>query len=352
MTVFVGPPWADCFTTLQDYSTTVNARRLTCSALSEACPALVAGLSLVMTSLATLNPHNAKYASWAVRVLHARVERYTFTARGEPVEASRFVCLLVSEDPLTRCVGNVKFSFRDKQAAEKAAEKFREGTAWLLRTPVLDTQMQPKYEGASVKVVVLLSGQTQCAAILAGSSQEKALSRWVEPPLKLRDIVELQDQQRVDFVALLKSVEEPRECTVAGSTVTVCTAVLVDIRDGDAVEASVSVWGALTRTVQTLVGRAVLVLNLGASRERDQLRLNAREGVCRFSLCETAEGQSIEAAFRDLSQEPTSVTASWVPSTMSTEGIAGISKRIAAMLMYSGAYASNCKLYIACSCLS
>jgi hypothetical protein len=51
----------------------------------------------------------------------------------------------VSDDPATYCVGNVKYSFRDKQAAAKAAEKFREGTAWLLRTPVLDTQVQPEY---------------------------------------------------------------------------------------------------------------------------------------------------------------------------------------------------------------
>ena len=97
----------------------------------------------------------------------------------------------------------------------------------------------------------------------------------------------------------------------------------MDFRDGDAVEATVSLWGTLARAVQPLVGRAVLVLNLGASRERDQLRLNAREGVCRFSLCETAEGQSIEAAFRDLRHEPTSVTASWAPSTVSTEGLDG-----------------------------
>lgn len=278
---------------------------------------------MAMSSLATLNPHNAKYASWAVRVLHARVERYTFTTKGETVEATRFVCLLVSEDPSSYCIGNVKFSFRDKQAAAKAAEKFLEGTAWLLKTPVLDTQMQSKYEGASVKVVVLLSGQTQCAAILAGSSQEKALARWVEPPLRLKDIVALQDQQRVDFVALLKSIDEPRECTVAGTTVTVCTASLVDIRGDDAVEASVSVWGTLTRALRPLAGRAVLVLNLGASRERDQLRLNAREGVCRFSVCETQEGVSMEEAYKGLSQEPTPVTASWAPSTMSTEGLNG-----------------------------
>ena len=134
----------------------------------------------------------------------------------------------------------------------------------------------------------------------------------------------LKDQQRVDFVALLKSVEARRECTVAGGAATVCTATLVDTRDGDAVEASVSLWGTLARTVKPLAGRAVLVLNLGASRERDQLRLNAREGTCRISLCETAEGQSIEAAFGELEDEPTSVTgASWAPSSMSTEGLDG-----------------------------
>ena len=63
-------------------------------------------------SLRNLNASSAKYATWCVRVLDPKVIQYTFQARGEKVNASKFMCLLVAEDPGMYVPGTVLFIFR------------------------------------------------------------------------------------------------------------------------------------------------------------------------------------------------------------------------------------------------
>lgn len=269
-----------------------------------------------MASLASLNAQNAKYASWSVRVVHPRVETYSFKAKGDAVTGKKFNCLLVSQDPQQYCAGLVKFQFKQRDAAERALLKFTEGSCWTLRTPVLDTQSQTRFLGASVKCTVLLDGQTRCDPVMVGTAVEKGLPRHVEPPLSLHDIRMIVDSQRVDFIAVVQDAEQPRTASVGGRSVQVATATFVDVKDGVTATASVSLWGRLASEVRGLVGSAVLVLNLNASREAGEIRLNGRDDSCCLVACKTERGEALLSSTQGVSQTPAvAVTATWTPSS-------------------------------------
>ena len=75
--------------------------------------------------LQNLNATTGKYATWIVRVLDPKVIDYTFNARKETVNASKFTCLLVSEDPAVYLPAIVHFEFNDRMAAKDAFQKFK-----------------------------------------------------------------------------------------------------------------------------------------------------------------------------------------------------------------------------------
>ena len=59
--------------------------------------------------------------------------------------------MLVSKDP---------FSFRDRQAAAKARDRFTEGSVFEVTTPTFDAKARADFNGCPVKPVVLLQGPT------------------------------------------------------------------------------------------------------------------------------------------------------------------------------------------------
>ena len=50
-------------------------------------------------SLKNMNQNTAKFAKWYVRIIAPRIIPYTFAARNEQVQATKFECVLVSNDP-------------------------------------------------------------------------------------------------------------------------------------------------------------------------------------------------------------------------------------------------------------
>ena len=53
----------------------------------------------IYESVMNLNETNAKFAKWVFRIHSPRVHEYSFMARGEKVDAERFDCVLVGDDP-------------------------------------------------------------------------------------------------------------------------------------------------------------------------------------------------------------------------------------------------------------
>jgi hypothetical protein len=73
-------------------------------------------------TLKNMNGTTAKHAQWCIRILDPKVHDYTFMARGEQVNASRFECVIVSKDPKQYMLASVPFRFEDRGAAKKAVD--------------------------------------------------------------------------------------------------------------------------------------------------------------------------------------------------------------------------------------
>ena len=74
----------------------------------------------IYESVMNLNETNGKFAKWVFRVLSPRIVAYSFTARGQAVQAERFDCILVSDDPTEYLIGCVPFQFGNTNAARDA----------------------------------------------------------------------------------------------------------------------------------------------------------------------------------------------------------------------------------------
>ena len=107
-----------------------------------------------------MNSPTSKYAKWFVRIIHPKVIDYTFRARSEVVNAQKFECILVSEDPAQYMMGLISFTFNDRGAAKKAFSRFKEDHVFEITTPAFDTRARPEYNGCPVKPVLLLSKPT------------------------------------------------------------------------------------------------------------------------------------------------------------------------------------------------
>ena len=91
-------------------------------------------------TLKNTNTNTGKHAAWCIIIHDPKVIEYTFIARSETITATRFQCVIGSNDPKQYMLGSVPFSFGDREAAKKAVEKFKDKTMWVLRTPAFDTK--------------------------------------------------------------------------------------------------------------------------------------------------------------------------------------------------------------------
>ena len=82
-------------------------------------------LSKNVETLKNMNGTTAKFAKWYVRIIDPKVIEYSFIARGQEVQAKKFECILVSNDPSQYMLAFAPFNFQEKQAAVKAYEKFK-----------------------------------------------------------------------------------------------------------------------------------------------------------------------------------------------------------------------------------
>ena len=76
-------------------------------------------------TLKNMNATTAKFAKWYVRIIDPKVIEYSFHARGQDVQAKKFECILVSNDPSQYMLALVPWNFQDKEAAVKAFEKYK-----------------------------------------------------------------------------------------------------------------------------------------------------------------------------------------------------------------------------------
>ena len=92
-------------------------------------------LSKNVETLKNMNSTTAKFAKWYVRVIDPKVIDYTFSAKGEQIQAQKFQCVLVSKEPGQYMLGLVPFDFKNRGAAVAAQQQFKPDSVWELTTP-------------------------------------------------------------------------------------------------------------------------------------------------------------------------------------------------------------------------
>ena len=116
-------------------------------------------------TLKNMNGTTAKHAVWCIIIHDPKLIEYNFIARVETINATRFECLIGSNDPKQYMLGTVPFSFEDRDAAKKAADKFKDKTVWVLKTPAFDTKMKSDYNSCPLKAGVLLQSPSKLTAV-------------------------------------------------------------------------------------------------------------------------------------------------------------------------------------------
>ena len=107
----------------------------------------MATLGKNVETLKNMNEGTAKYARWYVRIISPQVIPYSFHARGQLVNATKFSCVLVSADPSQYMMGLVPFDFKNKEAAEEAAKKITLLSVGEISTPTFVSIASPEFYG-------------------------------------------------------------------------------------------------------------------------------------------------------------------------------------------------------------
>jgi hypothetical protein len=218
--------------------------------------------TLATDSLMNLNERSAKYSVWVVRVANSRVLHYKFMARGETVDATKFICHLVGEKATEYILGIVPFDFKNKGAAEKAMRQYPNGQVMIIRSPAFDERSTAKWLGCSKKVAVALQHPTIIKLVSAPDPLAELPAMHPEPIQKLADILNLKETRAVDFACIVKNIGSVEQRTVNGEdTVKMAVEVFDDSRikpapgshdDAEIAKATVEVRGV--HSVRGLVG--------------------------------------------------------------------------------------------------
>ena len=122
-------------------------------------------------SLRNMNTSSGKFASWLVCVRDPQVQPVRFNARpfgearGQWIEGHRFSCVLTSADEKEYMFGAVPFDFKNRHAAQQAAEKFTDMSVWQISKPNFDGRSKPEFISAPLKSVLLMRGPTDMTKI-------------------------------------------------------------------------------------------------------------------------------------------------------------------------------------------
>jgi hypothetical protein len=144
-----------------------------------------------MESILFLNEQSAKFMDWQVRILYPRLVKYQFTTRkNEIVNATRFQAYLVGAMPSEYVMATVPFSFKDESKPSRSAQRFQDQTCWKLSSVLLESNSKAQWNGCPNKAVVILDAPTQMNPLMKSSVEEKALAHFIEPGMKLADILE------------------------------------------------------------------------------------------------------------------------------------------------------------------
>jgi len=236
-------------------------------------------------TLKNMNASTAKYASWLVRVLDPKIVAYQFKARQEVVDAEKFECLLVSQNPKEYMMATVPFSFKDRSAAKKAMQKFVADTVWEVRNPTFDVKQKVEFISCPMKQVLVLAEPTRTQAVPPTKPEKQSYpSSSVDVGMDLSQVMEVLAEVRfdkptpgpasgslkpgtryLDVCGKILDLSSQKRLAVAGRNRVVANLELVD-DSGAKIE--VSVWDAAYKLLAHIpVGEGVTLIGCTATRE-------------------------------------------------------------------------------------
>lgn len=246
-------------------------------------PSSASQMEPVVETLKNMNVQTGKHATWLVRVLAPKVVKYKFHARGAEVQATRFVCILVSKDPRQFMLGSVPFSFSDTQAAAKAFLQFTEGKTFEIKNPEFDMKMKAEYISTPLKRAVLMTKPTVITAIPPTElHKQKHPANHVDLGLTLQEVMKALDSmswtgshaaasgtavkstQLMNVCGKILSFEPEKSIIGGGQQRKVAALFLVDDTNATV---EIHVWDAAITAVRDIpVGHGVTIIGCTATR--------------------------------------------------------------------------------------
>ena len=210
-----------------------------------------------MPSLRALNSTTCKHEEWTLRALHPELVKYTYADRRQgQVNAERFFCILVGDDRKIYCHGVVPWDPKQPTKAKQALIKFKHGSVWKIKCPVLDQKAKTEFMGCSLKIQIILDSPSVLTLIMGSSSV--GIAESIEPPLKLSQLPEQAKKLTFDFVAKIAQASKPKQEIVRGESSTIGEARVVDETNH---KAAVSLWGRNAAAFHGKEGKLALVFN-------------------------------------------------------------------------------------------
>lgn len=219
-----------------------------------------------MPSLRALNSTTCKHEEWTLRALHPELVKYTYADRRQgQVNAERFFCILVGDDRKIYCHGVVPWDPKQPTKAKQALTKFKHGSVWKIKCPVLDKKAKTEFMGCSMKIQIILDSPSVLTLIMGSSSV--GIAESIEPPLKLSQLPEQAKKLTFDFMAKIAEASKPKQEIVRGVASTIGEAWVVDETEH---KAAVSLWGRNAAAFHGKEGKLALVFNAKLKDKQDR----------------------------------------------------------------------------------
>ena len=220
-----------------------------------------------MPSLRALNSTTCKHDAWTLRALHPEIVKYTYTDKRQgTVHAERFHCILVGEDCKLYCLGAIPWDPKVPSKAKQALSKFKHGSLWTIKCPVLDKKAKSEYMGCPMKIAIILDSPSTLTLVVGPPSVPVA--EHIDPPLKLAQLLDQVNKLTFDFVARIAQASPPKQEVIKGELSSIGEAWVVDETNHKAL---VSLWGLNAAAFHGKEGQIALVFNAKVKDKQDRM---------------------------------------------------------------------------------
>ena len=267
--------------------------------------------------MAALNKSSSKIATFAVRIVGAKIGEYTFTSKRDTklVVQHKFEAWLVGMNAQAYCLGYVKGS---PATVKQAQDKFAEGSVWALSKVVFDTYTAITF--ISTPVPFRLDVGKSKMEPIKNDDLCKQMPQEPVPPRSVADIARITTKRSTDLIAIVKDVGEQR---TTKSGLVVADVTLIDNSESSAGMLATIKVGAFHNTMPASkmallkdhVGNPMVFFNLSVNFADGQLSITHYPGdVIRLApVCQKTHALAESKDALTVATNTSTLTAQWTP---------------------------------------